>query len=132
MTRDCSEAPGGGRSEIDSLLGYLAVCRHTADTRLIKRACETAAHWHRGQFRKSGDPYLTHPAAVAMILARAGADDPSLCAALLHDVVEDTACSLDVVCSEFGPEIADLVAAVTGPLPVRFTENISVEDIASI
>jgi GTP pyrophosphokinase len=49
-----------------------------------------AASWHQGQTRKSGDPYITHPLAVTMILAETGADDEMLCAALLHDTMEDT------------------------------------------
>jgi GTP pyrophosphokinase len=101
-----------GGDLIRELLCYLRRRRPGADTQLIRRAYEAAACWHQGQLRKSGDPYITHPVAVAMILAttRTGADDEALCAALLHDVVEGTACSLDTLRRDFGPGIADLVA----------------------
>ena len=62
---------------------------------LIERAYRTAEHYHRGQIRKSGDPYITHPLAVATILAELGMTEPTLCAALLHDTVEDTSYTLD-------------------------------------
>ena len=62
-----------------------------ADLRMIERAYEVAERYHRGQKRKSGDPYITHPLAVATILAELGMTPPTLCAALLHDTVEDTA-----------------------------------------
>ena len=66
-----------------------------ADLRLIEHAYDVAAYHHRDQKRKSGDPYITHPLAVATILAELGTDDETLCAALLHDTVEDTAYGLD-------------------------------------
>jgi hypothetical protein len=93
------------------LFRLLAETRPGADSQVIKNAYEVAAHWHQGQKRKSGDPYITHPVAVAEILAEIGADDHTLCAALLHDVVEDTPYTLAALRSDFGPEIADLVAA---------------------
>ena len=62
-----------------------------ADLRMIERAYDVAEHHHRGQLRKSGDPYITHPLAVDQILAELGMTPPTLCAALLHDTVEDTA-----------------------------------------
>ena len=65
-----------------------------------------AASWHQGQTRKSGDPYITHPLAVATILAETGADDEMLCAALLHDTIEDTPCTLAAAlraCCRGGP-----------------------------
>ena len=61
-----------------------------ADIRLIERAYESAAYWHRDQKRRSGDPYITHPLAVATILAELGMNTETICAALLHDTVEDT------------------------------------------
>ena len=71
-----------------------ASCAQThpkADLRLLEQAYEVAERQHRGQLRKSGDPYITHPLAVATILAELGMTPPTLCAALLHDTVEDTA-----------------------------------------
>ena len=64
-----------------------------ADIRLLQRAYDTAEHWHSGQYRKSGDPYITHPLAVANILADLGMDTTTLVAALLHDTIEDTGSS---------------------------------------
>jgi hypothetical protein len=126
VSPDHREVPGTGRDHlIDDLLNYLAVHRASADMELIMRAYEAAAHWHHGQFRKSGDPYITHPVAVAMILAQARADDASLCAALLHDVVDDTPCSLDMLRSEFGAEVTDLVTAVMAPLRVALAQTTS-------
>ena len=61
-----------------------------ADGRLLQRAFDIAARWHSGQYRKSGDPYITHPLAVATILANLGMDTTTLVAALLHDTIEDT------------------------------------------
>ena len=72
-----------------------------------------AERCHEGQKRKSGDPYITHPVAVATILAELGMTGTTLAAALLHDTVEDTAYSLDELRSEFGPEVAMLVDGVT-------------------
>jgi (p)ppGpp synthase/HD superfamily hydrolase len=88
----------------------LRITRPGADVELIRRAYDVAAYWHQGQTRLSGDPYITHPLAVATILAETGADDETLCAAMLHDTIEDTPCTLAVLSCEFGAEIAALVA----------------------
>src|SRR5690606_944142 len=84
-----------------------------ADTKLLMRAYEIAEQAHRGQYRRSGDPYITHPLAVATILADLGMDTTTLVAGLLHDTVEDTDYSLDDVTTEFGAEVARLVDGVT-------------------
>ncbi len=84
--------------------------RPDADIDLLGRAYEVAARCHQGQFRRSGDPYVTHPLTVATILAGLGADDQSLCAAMLHDTVEDTPYTLTALSREFGPDIAVMVA----------------------
>ena len=68
-----------------------------------------AASWHQGQTRRSGDPYITHPLAVATILAETGADDEMLCAAMLHDTIEDTPYTLAALSCEFGAGVAALV-----------------------
>ncbi|MBB2914992.1 GTP pyrophosphokinase [Streptosporangium becharense] len=91
-----------------------------ADLRLIERAYDVAAYHHRDQKRKSGDPYITHPLAVATILAELGTDDETLCAALLHDTVEDTAYGLDELRADFGDNIALLVDGVTKLDKVKF------------
>ncbi len=84
-----------------------------ADPVVLARAFEAAELAHHGQTRKSGEPYITHPVAVAMILADLGLDTGSLVTALLHDTVEDTSTTLDEVERAFGTEIAGLVDGVT-------------------
>lgn len=79
----------------------------------IRRAWEVAQRAHAGQFRKSGEPYFVHPVHVAHILIDLKLDPPSIVAALLHDVVEDTSIKLDTLKTEFGREVAHLVDGVT-------------------
>jgi GTP pyrophosphokinase len=100
-----------------------------ADLRLIERAYEVAAHHHRDQKRKSGDPYITHPLAVTTILAELGTDDETLCAALLHDTVEDTAYSLDELRADFGDNVALLVDGVTKLDKVKFGDAAQAETV---
>jgi (p)ppGpp synthase/HD superfamily hydrolase len=88
----------------------LRITRPGADVELIRRAYDVAAYWHQGQARLSGDPHITHPLAVATILAELGADDEMLCAAMLHDTIEYTPCTLAALSCEFGPGVAALVA----------------------
>ena len=77
---------------------------------MISRAYDIAARAHAGQARKSGAPYITHPVAVAAILAGAAADDQTICAALLHDTLEGTGYGLTALRADFGDDIAELVA----------------------
>nr|WP_225953625.1 bifunctional (p)ppGpp synthetase/guanosine-3',5'-bis(diphosphate) 3'-pyrophosphohydrolase [Kibdelosporangium phytohabitans] len=84
-----------------------------ADLGLLQQAYDVAEEKHRHQRRKSGDPYITHPLAVATILAELGMDTTTLVAALLHDTVEDTDYSLELLRSDFGDEVAHLVDGVT-------------------
>lgn len=84
-----------------------------ADVAVIERAFTRAASAHEGQLRKSGDPYITHPVAVAEILAELGMDSNTLAAALLHDTIEDTNYTATDLKTEFGVEIAALVEGVT-------------------
>ncbi|MEU8236567.1 bifunctional (p)ppGpp synthetase/guanosine-3',5'-bis(diphosphate) 3'-pyrophosphohydrolase [Actinoplanes sp. NPDC048967] len=84
-----------------------------ADGRALQRAFDVAARWHSGQYRKSGDPYITHPLAVATILANLGMDTTTLVAALLHDTIEDTDYGLEQMRADFGGEVALLVDGVT-------------------
>ncbi|NKY32741.1 RelA/SpoT family protein [Nocardia speluncae] len=79
----------------------------------LQRAFDVADERHATQFRKSGDPYITHPLAVANILAELGMDTTTLVAALLHDTVEDTGYTLEQLTAEFGSEVAHLVDGVT-------------------
>ncbi|MTD57093.1 RelA/SpoT family protein [Amycolatopsis pithecellobii] len=84
-----------------------------ADLSLLQRAYDVAEELHRDQRRKSGDPYITHPLAVATILAELGMDTVTLVAALLHDTVEDTGYSLEQLAEDFGDKVAQLVDGVT-------------------
>ncbi|MDI6097998.1 HD domain-containing protein [Actinoplanes sp. NEAU-A12] len=87
---------------------------HTsADVAILRRSYQIAESMHRGQFRKSGDPYITHPLAVAQICAELGMDTTTLVAALLHDTVEDTSYTLEALQGDFGNEVAHLVDGVT-------------------
>lgn len=102
-----------GAPEGDPIAGLGAALRAAppgADIELIRRAYDVAAHFHSDQTRRSGDLYITHPAAVATILAGLGADNQTLCAAILHDTVEYTPCTLAELRREFGAEIATMVA----------------------
>ncbi len=84
-----------------------------ADLVLLQRAYAVAEERHATQLRKSGDPYITHPLAVASILAELGMDTTTLVAALLHDTVEDTGYTLEALTAEFGEEVGHLVDGVT-------------------
>ena len=90
------------------------------DSKLILRAYNYAVKYHGDQCRKSGEPYIIHPLNVAYILAEMGLDDSSICAALLHDVVEDTEVTDNDLRKEFGNEIADMVAGVTKLKLIQF------------
>jgi GTP diphosphokinase / guanosine-3',5'-bis(diphosphate) 3'-diphosphatase len=100
-----------------------------ADLALLQRAYEVAEAKHAGQQRKSGDPYITHPLAVAAILAELGMDTTTLVAALLHDTVEDTDYPLDKLRAEFGEEVAHLVDGVTKLDKVEFGNAAEAETI---
>src|SRR5690242_13164903 len=84
-----------------------------SDGSALRHAYEVAERMHRGQMRKSGEPYITHPLAVAQILADLGMDTTTLVAALLHDTVEDTSYTLGALERDFGSEVALLVDGVT-------------------
>lgn len=98
---------------LEPLLQAVAKTNGREDIAFLERAYHVAERAHRGQFRKSGDPYITHPVSVATILAELGSPKEVLAAALLHDTVEDTDYSLDRLRHEFGDEIAQLVDGVT-------------------
>ncbi len=84
-----------------------------ADFGQLNEAYRVAEEAHRGQLRKSGDAYITHPVAVTEILAEYGLDTPTLAAALLHDTVEDTDVTLAQIEAKFGSEVALLIDGVT-------------------
>ncbi|WP_220789606.1 RelA/SpoT family protein [Gluconacetobacter johannae] len=97
----------------EGLLRRIRTYDPDADLDLIRRAFAVAQQAHAGQARDNGDPYITHPLAVANILAGFHLDMPSIATALLHDTIEDTGVSYDRLRAEFGPTVADLVDGVT-------------------
>jgi GTP diphosphokinase / guanosine-3',5'-bis(diphosphate) 3'-diphosphatase len=101
---------------LDRVKGY----HPAANTELINKAYVYSARAHQGQSRKSGDPYFIHPVSVANIIAQLHLDSASVCAALLHDVIEDTNVSEAEMQKEFGKEVAFLVAGVTKLGKVNF------------
>jgi len=106
----------GGRGYsplLEPLIRTLKVRHPKDDIGPIIRAFNVANYYHRDQFRKSGDPYITHPVAVATILAELGLTGETLIAALLHDTVEDTDYALQQLEDDFGPDVALLVDGVT-------------------
>ncbi len=94
-----------------------------ADVELIRRAYDYSLKAHSGQMRKSGDPYFVHPASVAGIIAELRLDTASICAGLLHDVVEDTLATTKDIEREFGAEIATLVDGVTKLSKINFVSK---------
>src|SRR5687768_1173756 len=104
-----SALPGPGAEELTAVLGYLK----PADVENIERAYEVARAAHAGQYRASGEAYITHPLAVAKILAEWHLDAQALMAALLHDVVEDTHTTKSEIARNFGKPVAERVDAVS-------------------
>jgi len=90
---------------------------------MLRRAWEVGASAHAGQTRKSGEPYITHPVAVAGILAELGLDVEALVAAILHDTIEDTPLTYDELAGEFGQTVAELVEGVTKLDKLRFRDR---------
>jgi guanosine-3',5'-bis(diphosphate) 3'-pyrophosphohydrolase len=98
---------------VDGLLRKVRAYNPKADVRQVQRAFDFAEESHRGQVRKSGEPFIRHPLGVAHILADMGMDTTTLVSALLHDVVEDTDLSLERIESEFGDEVGAIVDGLT-------------------
>ena len=98
---------------IDDIVNKMKKNNKKTDTKLILKAYNFAKENHGDQKRKSGEPYIIHPLQVAYILAELELDDSSICAALLHDVVEDTSVTHEDLVNEFGTEIAEMVDGVT-------------------
>jgi GTP diphosphokinase / guanosine-3',5'-bis(diphosphate) 3'-diphosphatase len=111
--RISSPRPGAIKPVLEPLVGVHRRLHPNADLALLQQAYEVAEERHTGQKRKSGDPYITHPLAVATILAELGMDTITLVAALLHDTVEDTDYALADLGKDFGEEVAHLVDGVT-------------------
>ncbi|MBQ9816643.1 MAG: bifunctional (p)ppGpp synthetase/guanosine-3',5'-bis(diphosphate) 3'-pyrophosphohydrolase [Proteobacteria bacterium] len=107
----------------DSLIGKLLSYHSEADKALIRKAFEYAYDKHLLQRRKSGEPYIIHPLGVAKLVTQLKLDEASICAALLHDVVEDTETTHRDIVDEFGLEIANLVDALTKLDKYQFTSK---------
>jgi guanosine-3',5'-bis(diphosphate) 3'-pyrophosphohydrolase len=115
--------------ELSDILRTAKANHPKADLSVLERAFDVAELAHRGQLRKSGEPYITHPLAVTKILADLGIGVTSLAAALLHDTVEDTPYTLEQLTKDFGPEVAMLVDGVTKLDKVKYGENAQAETV---
>ena len=116
---------------IEDIISLVKQKKRWADTKLIVKAYNYAKEKHGTQCRKSGEPYIIHPVQVAYILADIGLDEATICAALLHDVVEDTEVTHEDLVRDFGEEIATMVAGVTKLGELRYqasTEERQVEN----
>ena len=113
-------------ASINDIIIELKRRKRRANVKLVQKAYEFANRNHEGQLRKSGEPYIIHPLNVAHILVTAELDEPTICAALLHDVVEDTKVTHQDMVNEFGQEIANLVDGVTKL--TQFQQNITVKE----
>ncbi|MBR1739537.1 MAG: bifunctional (p)ppGpp synthetase/guanosine-3',5'-bis(diphosphate) 3'-pyrophosphohydrolase [Ruminococcus sp.] len=119
---------------IDMLLQKMMDSEKQYDLSKIVSAYELADEYHKGQKRESGEPYISHPVAVAYILLELGMDTDTICAALLHDVVEDTDCTLEELQKKFGTDVAMLVNGVTklGKVEIFTKEEQKAENIRKI
>lgn len=119
---------------IDMLIQKILTTDKQYDLSKIITAYEFAAKAHEGQTRSSGQPYIIHPLAVAFILLDLGMDTDTICAAILHDVVEDTPCTLDDLKKRFGQDVAMLVDGVTklNKIPAFNREEQQAENVRKI
>ncbi len=108
---------------LDPLFRVVRANHPKADLAVVERAYRIAEQHHRGQLRKSGDAYITHPLAVTTILAELGMTETTLCAALLHDTVEDTEYTLAQLTRDFGEEVALLVDGCTKVDKITYGES---------
>ncbi len=116
-------------AEVAELIRITKQNHPKADLSIIERAFAVAQHAHRDQKRASGDPYITHPLAVTLILAELGIGPVTLAAALLHDTVEDTEYNLAMLKADFGEEVAMLVDGVTKLDKVKFGDHAQAETV---
>ncbi len=128
LARLGSRTPGS-HPALEPLFAVVRSTHPKADVAPIDRAYRLADRVHAGQMRHSGDPYITHPLAVTTILAELGMTPPTLCAALLHDTVEDTAYTLEQLRKDFGDEVALLVDGVTKLDKVKYGDSAQAETI---
>jgi guanosine-3',5'-bis(diphosphate) 3'-pyrophosphohydrolase len=112
---------------IDTLASQLSTYLEPAQVNLVKRAYYYAAEAHDGQTRRSGEPYVTHPLAVAQILQDMHMDHQSLMAAMLHDVIEDTGLTRAAIAGQFGEAVANLVDGVSKLNKLNFSTQAEVQ-----
>jgi GTP pyrophosphokinase len=119
---------------LKSFLEEISSYNPNANLELIEKSFKMAKDAHKGQKRESGTPYFTHPIEVCRILMGLGADSATICAALLHDVVEDTKITVEQIKKEIGSEIANLVEGLTNLEKFRFgsREEYSNENIRKV
>ena len=113
--------------ELSDLLKIVKLNHPKSDQAMLQRAYKTAEHHHTGQKRKSGEDYITHPLAVARILADLGSGPATIAAALLHDTVEDTEYSITQLEADFGSEVSLLVDGVTKLDRMKFGDSAQAE-----
>jgi len=121
--------PGAYNSQLQAVIRTVRVNHPKSDLSIIERAFQAAEKAHATQLRKSGEPYITHPLAVAQILADLGIGPTTIAAALLHDTVEDTDFKLEHVRRDFGEEVAMLVDGVTKLDKVKFGDHTQAETV---
>src|SRR6202167_731074 len=109
--------------QAEQLIDRVRAYQPSVDSELIQKAYDYSFRMHAGQTRKSGQRYIVHPVSVAGILAALRLDAASVCAGLLHDVVEDTLATSDELNKEFGGEVAELVDGVTKLSKINFTSH---------
>jgi GTP pyrophosphokinase len=114
---------------VDKVIKAVRLHHPKSDVSVIERAYVAAEKAHRGQVRKSGEPYITHPVAVAQILADLGIGPKTIAGALLHDTVEDTDYTLDLLRADFGDEIAMLVDGVTKLDKLKYGDSAQAETV---
>jgi GTP pyrophosphokinase len=127
LPRLFSRSETGGA--LERILRALRQTNPRADVAIVERAYQVAKSAHEGQLRKSGEPYITHPLAVAEILVELGIGAKTIAAALLHDTVEDTSYTLDAVTRDFGAEIGLLVDGVTKLDRLKLGEDAQAETV---
>ena len=123
------QRPSGIKPVLEPLVATHRAAHPKAEIRILQTAYDVAEQNHRGQLRKSGDPFITHPLAAATILAELGMDTTTLVAALLHDTVEDTGLTLAEIESTFNAEVAHLVDGVTKLDKVKYGDAAQAETI---
>ena len=124
-----NESPEKVNTPLDPDLMYadlekkIRAAGHSMDLGRIRAAYDMAKRAHEGQLRKDGSPYVTHCVAAADISVDLGLDEDSICAALLHDVIEDTALTHADIAHSFGSAVADIVEGVTKLTRVQYTSK---------